>query len=273
MSILIWSDEEGVTDRVEALTDGSSWSDADGGRWPLSLSSGCSPALVCQVVPRKIGFPGHREYGIGALTESGAIYFSPGREQMAQRDGVKAIIQEEMQEAQRRMQTYRAGRPPLDLHGKTAIIVDDGIATGVTMRAALVSAKKAGADRTLVAVPVGPPDAEAELRAIADDVLILETPYPFQAVGLWYQVRSKWTQSRHAERNQRNELSRGRRCSRVRLHPALAADRLASHCCVLLGRSLLYAMLRTGIRWRSDWQAAQGRVKFGGHLLLAAAEL
>lgn len=143
------------------------------------------------MVPRKIGFPGHREYGIGALTESGAIYFSPGREQMAQRDDVKAIIREEMEEAQRRMQTYRAGRPPLDLHGKTAIIVDDGIATGVTMRAALVSAKKAGADRTLVAVPVGPPDAEAELRAIADDVLILETPYPFQAVGLWYEVRAK----------------------------------------------------------------------------------
>jgi len=142
------------------------------------------------VVPRKIGHPNHPEYAIGALTEDGNVHLDP---QSLRWSGltepdprVQRVIADERKEAQRRLSVYRAKRPPLNLVGKTVIIIDDGIATGATMKAAIKSAKAKSASKVVVATPVAAPDTLRDLAKMGAELVVLLTPDPFQAVGLWY---------------------------------------------------------------------------------------
>lgn len=99
---------------------------------------------------------------------------------------VQAVIAEELAELSRRESAYRGQAPPLDLTGKTALLVDDGIATGATVAAAVQATRSAGAQRVVVAAPVGAPDSVANLRSLADDVVCPHTPSGFGSVGEWY---------------------------------------------------------------------------------------
>jgi putative phosphoribosyl transferase len=139
------------------------------------------------VVPRKVGAPGNPELAIGAVAP-GIRVLDP---RMVGGLGVSdAYLDREIaaQEAEieRRQRAYRQGRPPQPVRGRVAIVVDDGVATGSTAVAALRWARAQGAERVVLAVPVAPPQSLDRLRAEADEVVVLETPSPFYAVGEWY---------------------------------------------------------------------------------------
>jgi len=140
------------------------------------------------IVPRKIGYPGNPEFAIGAITEDGEAVMN--EETITARgipqDYIDQTVATEKQEAQRRLKVYRGERPPLDLKGKTAILVDDGIATGATMRAAIVSARAKGANKVVVAVPVTAQDAEAIIEEECDEFICIDSPASFGAVGAFY---------------------------------------------------------------------------------------
>jgi predicted phosphoribosyltransferase len=99
---------------------------------------------------------------------------------------IERVTQEEERELERRERLYRSGRPPLDIAGKTVLLVDDGLATGSSMRAAIQAVRKLDPGRVVVAVPVAPADTCRALRAFADDVVCAATPDPFYAVGRFY---------------------------------------------------------------------------------------
>jgi len=141
------------------------------------------------VVPRKIGAPGNPEFAIGAITETGEGIFD---EQTITAYGISQnyineTVKEEKAEALRRLKTYRGSRPPLNLTGKTVVIVDDGLATGLTMRAAIKTIKNKNAKKIIVAIPVGPPDTIETIKKEADGVVCLDTPVFFGAVGAFYE--------------------------------------------------------------------------------------
>ncbi|MBI4250015.1 phosphoribosyl transferase [Candidatus Uhrbacteria bacterium] len=141
------------------------------------------------VVPRKIGYPGNEEYAIGALTETGDIIWNEEERAHANKAELEKIVEREKKEAQRRLSKYRAGMPDRNFTGKTLIIVDDGIATGLTMFAAIKSVRTLGAAHIIVAIPGGPADTVEKLREEKDidDVIVLEIPSLFFAVGGLYQ--------------------------------------------------------------------------------------
>jgi predicted phosphoribosyltransferase len=138
-------------------------------------------------VVRKLGLPGHEELAMGAIASGGLVVRN---ETVTERLHVpealvERAIERERAEIERRELVYRDGRPPLDVSGKTAIVVDDGLATGATMRAA-VRALRRRAARTVVAVPVAPPSTVQELEADADEIVCARTPARFFAVGEAY---------------------------------------------------------------------------------------
>ncbi|KKJ94094.1 phosphoribosyltransferase [Micromonospora sp. HK10] len=138
------------------------------------------------LVVRKLGVPWAPEVAYGALGPGGV---QVRNEMVADRidPADRAQVREREQvELDRREQRYRAGRPPLDLAGRTAVIVDDGLATGATARAAVQVARQLGAVRVVVAVPVGSDQAYDMLAAEADEVLCLQVPADFAAVGAYY---------------------------------------------------------------------------------------
>ncbi|MEX0833324.1 MAG: phosphoribosyltransferase family protein [Actinomycetota bacterium] len=139
------------------------------------------------VIPRKVGAPGNPELGLGAIAP-GVRVLDEGliRSLGVSDEYLERAIEAEEREIERRSATYRAGRPPIDLRGKTAIVVDDGMATGGTAIAAVRWAKAQGAARVILAVPVAPPAAVSRLHLEADDVVALSTPDAFYAVGQWY---------------------------------------------------------------------------------------
>jgi predicted phosphoribosyltransferase len=139
------------------------------------------------VVPRKIGAPGNPELAIGAVAPGIRVLDA----RMVRGLGVSdAYLDREIaaQEAEieRRQAAYRGGRPPQPVEGRTAIVVDDGVATGSTAVAALRWARRQGAERVVLAVPVAPPQSLDRLGAEVDELVVLETPRPFFAVGEWY---------------------------------------------------------------------------------------
>jgi predicted phosphoribosyltransferase len=139
-------------------------------------------------VARKIGAPGHREYGVGAVTPDGpAIYDEAGLRALKLTAARMARAEtRERAEARRRLARYRAGRVPAGLTGRDVLLVDDGLATGVTATAALRDLR-AARPRTLVfAAPVAAPGAVARVLAEADDVVCVAEPPDFRAVGQWY---------------------------------------------------------------------------------------
>jgi putative phosphoribosyl transferase len=139
------------------------------------------------VIPRKVGAPGNPELGLGAVAEDVEVLDQRLIELLGVSDEyLRAEIQQQHEEIRRRSEAYRAGRPAVVLRGRTAIVVDDGVATGGTAAAALRSVRKRGAKRVVLAVPVAPPDAVKRLQEEADEVRALATPEPFFAVGQWY---------------------------------------------------------------------------------------
>lgn len=140
------------------------------------------------VVVRKLGLPRHPELAMGAIASGGALALN--RDVIAawnvSQAGVDAVRREEQRELERRESLYRGARPPLQLAGRTAVVVDDGIATGATLRAAVAAVRAAGPARIVVAVPVAPPDARAGVEAMADAYVCLLEPDDFQAVGQYY---------------------------------------------------------------------------------------
>ena len=141
------------------------------------------------IVPRKIGAPMNEELALGAVAEEGAVMLDERLTSLlgVSREYLDATVEKERVEAARRLHKYRGNRPPLNLNGKTAIIVDDGVATGATMRAAIASAKAKGARRVIAATPVIAPDTLVQLQREADEVVYLEAPSYFSAVGQFYE--------------------------------------------------------------------------------------
>jgi putative phosphoribosyl transferase len=139
-------------------------------------------------IVRKLGVPGHEELAIGAIASGGAQVLDHYliRELGIPEQEIARVITAEQRELERREQEYRGNRPPVIVTGHTVILVDDGLATGYTMRAAVAALKQEGAAETIVAVPVAPVDTCEALRAEVDEVVCAVTPEPFMAVGLWY---------------------------------------------------------------------------------------
>jgi predicted phosphoribosyltransferase len=137
---------------------------------------------------RKLGTPGHRELAMGAIASGGVRVLN---EEVVRWYGItprdiEFVAEEEQRELERREAAYREGRPPVPVKGKIAILIDDGLATGSTMKAAVQAVKALGPTRVVVAVPVGARDTCAELSTIADEVVCARMPEPFSAVGQWY---------------------------------------------------------------------------------------
>lgn len=137
---------------------------------------------------RKLGAPDAPELAIGAIAEDGSAVLLPdvARATGASAPYTQAVIERETAELARRTRAYRGGRPPLPLQGRTVIVVDDGVATGATDVAAVRALRNRGAERVIVAVPVGAPESLRTLAEHADDVVALATPHDFGAVGRWY---------------------------------------------------------------------------------------
>ena len=139
-------------------------------------------------VVRKLGVPGHEELAMGAIATGGVRQINRDVVDALGIPGnvIDAVAEREQLELERREQTYRGNRGPLLLAGKIVILVDDGLATGSTMRAAVMAARQQQPARVIVAVPVGAPSTCADLATEADAVVCVRTPDPFVAVGLWY---------------------------------------------------------------------------------------
>lgn len=140
------------------------------------------------IAVRKIGHPGNPEYAIGAVDENGVTILNEGETAAVEKRWLVGETGRQLQEAKRRSALYRGGRKPATLSGGIAIIVDDGIATGLTMRLAVRSAKAQKPAKIVVAVPVAPPESVSDLKEEgADDVIVLEPPEEFMgAVGAHY---------------------------------------------------------------------------------------
>lgn len=137
---------------------------------------------------RKLGVPGHRELAMGAIASGGARVIN---DEVVSDLGIPAsaideTVREEQAELERRELAYRDGRPAPRLEGRTVVLVDDGLATGSTMKAAAQAARALNAARVVVAVPVGAPDTCNEMQQVADEVVCARMPEPFRAVGEWY---------------------------------------------------------------------------------------
>ena len=141
------------------------------------------------IIPRKLGAPGNPELAMGAVTQDGTIVLN---EDIVEQLGIpKSCIKEEaagqIKEIERRMKAYRGDRPFPDLANKIVIVVDDGIATGATIRAAIQSIKKRKPAFIVIAVPVAPPETVRSLEKESDRVVVLETPEWFMAIGQFYE--------------------------------------------------------------------------------------
>jgi len=138
---------------------------------------------------RKLGVPGHEELAMGAIAPGGVRIISDDvvRALGISERAIAAIAANEEHELERRAQAYRGDRPLPDVKGKTVILIDDGLATGSTMRAAVAALKSQNPERLIVAVPVAAPETCDALREEVDDVVCALAPEPFFAVGNWYQ--------------------------------------------------------------------------------------
>lgn len=138
---------------------------------------------------RKLGLPGHEELAMGAIASGGVRVLNEEVVRVVQvpEDVLETVAATEQHELERRERLYRGDRPPLDVHGKMVVLVDDGLATGASMRAAVAALRQMRPARIIVAVPVGSMETCHELEHEADEVICDSTPEPFRAVGLWYE--------------------------------------------------------------------------------------
>lgn len=146
-------------------------------------------------VVRKMGVPGQEELAMGAVTSDGVTVTNADViSQLGLSDGIiKAVAERELREAKRRELAYRGDRPPPEIQGKKVILVDDGLATGATMRAAVEAIRRRNPKAVIVAVPVAAPAAAELFENIADGFVCLATPTPFWAVGAFYEDFSQVT--------------------------------------------------------------------------------
>ncbi|HEX8218212.1 MAG TPA: phosphoribosyltransferase [Chloroflexia bacterium] len=137
---------------------------------------------------RKLGVPGHEELAMGAIATGGVIVLNDSVVQALRitREELDRVAAAEQAELARRDSAYRGDRPPPDVSGRTAILIDDGLATGSTMRAAAAALRQQGPARIVIAVPVSSPQTCQELGAEVDEIVCLITPEMFYAVGMWY---------------------------------------------------------------------------------------
>jgi predicted phosphoribosyltransferase len=137
---------------------------------------------------RKLGVPGHEELAMGAIASGGVRVLNETVTQALNipPSVIDAIAQREQRELERREQAYRGGRPPLDLSGKTVILVDDGLATGSTMAAAVQGIRAQDAAQVVVAVPTAAHETCEAFEHVVDAIICAETPQPFFGVGMWY---------------------------------------------------------------------------------------
>ncbi len=141
------------------------------------------------LIVRKLGAPGQEELAIGAIAEGGVRVLNRGLVSSLGLDSreIDELAAREERELERRVKLYRGGRGPLPVKNRTVIVVDDGVATGATMRAGLQALRARGAAQVIAAAPVGAADSVDAQREDADEVVVLETPAWFQAVGQWYE--------------------------------------------------------------------------------------
>jgi putative phosphoribosyl transferase len=137
---------------------------------------------------RKLGAPGHEELAMGAIASGDVVVMNDDvvKAMKVSDEVVEAKIAIERQELARRESAYRDDRPPLHVEGRTVILIDDGLATGSTMRAAVTALRRQRPARIVVAAPIGAASTCTEIQTIADEVICALTPEPFRAVGLWY---------------------------------------------------------------------------------------
>jgi predicted phosphoribosyltransferase len=137
---------------------------------------------------RKLAFPGHPELAMGAIATGGVRILDQFLIQtygVSPRD-IERVTASEQRELERREHLYRDDRPPPDVKGRTVILIDDGLATGSTMRAAVEALRQEGARKIIVAVPVAPPETCESFKSEVDEIICAMTPEPFRAVGIWY---------------------------------------------------------------------------------------
>jgi putative phosphoribosyl transferase len=140
------------------------------------------------VVPRKVGAPGNPELAVGAVADGVTAIDEPAIRRLGlDMAAVRAEVARQTAEVARRTAAYRRGLPPLELAGRTVVLVDDGVATGWTVAAAASFTRRAGAARVVVAVPVGPPGLADRLAPVVDEVVVLATPDPYLNVGQVYE--------------------------------------------------------------------------------------
>jgi predicted phosphoribosyltransferase len=160
-------------------------------RGGLPVASEIASALHAPLdvfVVRKLGVPSHEELAMGAIATGGVRVMNTYvvRELQLSDEVIESVAAREQKELERRERLYRGDRPFVDLSGKIVIVVDDGLATGATMRAAVAAIRHMKPGRIVIAVPVGSIEVAEEMRSIADEVICPYTPEPFRAVGLWY---------------------------------------------------------------------------------------
>jgi putative phosphoribosyl transferase len=140
------------------------------------------------LVVRKLGLPGQPELAMGAVASGGIEVRNPDVILQAgvEEDAFRAVAARETREVVRREAAYRGQRTPVEIRGRTVLLVDDGIATGSTVRAAIQALRLHGAERVVLAVPVAPPDVRDALTAESDEVVCVSSPSPFYAISPWY---------------------------------------------------------------------------------------
>ncbi|MGB8702825.1 MAG: phosphoribosyltransferase [Thermosynechococcaceae cyanobacterium] len=172
-----------------------------------------APLDICLV--RKLGVPGHQELAMGAIASGGVRVLNDDLlDWLGISDQtIDEVAARELRELERRDHKYRGDRPPPDLRDRTVVLVDDGLATGSTMRAAIAAIRQQSPQRIVVAVPVGASETCEEIRRETDEVVCLRTPDPLYAIGLWYENFAQTTDEEVCKLLENNLSHRGPKAS------------------------------------------------------------